>query len=358
MIRALLVLAACLGALPASAAPIYSSLYVFGDSLSDNGNAYALSGGIWPPSPPYAGKFSNGPVAAERLAADLGVPLAPSTQGGTNFAVGGATTGVKNYNYEVQSPFPLPATLANTGVLAQVGNFAAASPAFNPKDSLFMAWAGPNDFFLALSRGSSIAQTIASAVGNLATALGQLVGIGARHVLVPNMPNLAETPFGLAQSATDRAALAALSLGFNAALAQGLAPFSALPGLDFHSFDTAALLHEVEGHPGNFGFSNVTAPCFDPASPASLVRVQGGCQGYLFFDSVHLTTAGYALLGDRFYGALEVPEPATSGLLALALAALFMCLGQGRRRQRQAAQGRPLEPEGLSAASPAARSTA
>ena len=41
----------------ASAAPI-TALLVFGDSLSDDGNAFILTGGF--PVPPYAGRVSNG----------------------------------------------------------------------------------------------------------------------------------------------------------------------------------------------------------------------------------------------------------------------------------------------------------
>jgi len=334
MIRVLLLLAALLSALPARAGPTYSSLYVFGDSLSDNGNAFTLSGGAWPPSPPYTQQFSNGPVAAQRLAADLGVPLARSTQGGTDYAIGGATTGSANYNFEVQSP-PLPSTLEKTGVLAQVGSFIAAKPAFDPNHTLFMVWAGPNDFFLALDRKTGIPGALASAVNNLVTAIGELAGIGARHVLLPNMPNLADIPFGQAQAPADRAALDALSLAFNGALVQAASRFDSIPGFSLTAFDTASLLHQVVTNPGEFGFSNATGTCF----------LLGSCQGYVFFDEVHPTATTHALLGDRFFAALQVPEPSTGALLAVALLALWASFPRSPARI-------------LSAASPAARSTA
>src|ERR1700693_2489301 len=74
---------------PIASASSFSSVVVYGDSLSDNGNLYSLIG--YPPSPPYyMGRFSNGPVIAEQLAAYLGAPL-------YDFAVGGATSGVGNY---------------------------------------------------------------------------------------------------------------------------------------------------------------------------------------------------------------------------------------------------------------------
>ena len=53
----------------------FDELVVFGDSLSDTGNA---------------GRFSNGPVWVEGVANGLGLSVRPSESGGTNYAIGGA----------------------------------------------------------------------------------------------------------------------------------------------------------------------------------------------------------------------------------------------------------------------------
>jgi phospholipase/lecithinase/hemolysin len=58
-----------------SAAPI-TAAYVVGDSLSDSGNAYALTPGF--PPAPYDHRASNAPVAVEQLASRLGVTLGPA----------------------------------------------------------------------------------------------------------------------------------------------------------------------------------------------------------------------------------------------------------------------------------------
>src|ERR1700756_3920216 len=50
-----------------------STLVVFGDSLSDNGNLFALTG--FPQPPAWEGRSSNGPVYAEQLANLLHVNL-------------------------------------------------------------------------------------------------------------------------------------------------------------------------------------------------------------------------------------------------------------------------------------------
>ncbi len=63
----------------------YAAIIVYGDSFSDNGN---LFGDLGIPAPPYwNGRYSNGPVAVENLAAALSTPLIDE-------AWGGATTGV------------------------------------------------------------------------------------------------------------------------------------------------------------------------------------------------------------------------------------------------------------------------
>jgi len=85
------ILAAVLAPGLANAGPI-TFLHVAGDSLSDQGNGFSLTGGAFPPLP-YDQRATNGPVAVEYLANALGVPLDASAAGGTNHAVLGATTG-------------------------------------------------------------------------------------------------------------------------------------------------------------------------------------------------------------------------------------------------------------------------
>src|SRR6266536_3429038 len=81
------------------ASPLFDEVYAVGDSLSDSGGIFELSNetlalvaaaGIdtdglqpIPISPPYAGKFSNGPVLPEITAELLGAQL-------INFSFGGA----------------------------------------------------------------------------------------------------------------------------------------------------------------------------------------------------------------------------------------------------------------------------
>src|SRR5690349_2280683 len=162
-------------------AALYSSLIVFGDSLLDTGNAALLNVAdpglallLLPPHflpndpsltpyPPGATKYTDpgGNVAVEVLAARLGLPLAPSQAGGTNFAIGGATTGTLNLLGDatlVPNPSPIPGVpagvpfypgLVGQGIQTEIAAFAASlggAPA--DPNALYVLWGGANDVFL------------------------------------------------------------------------------------------------------------------------------------------------------------------------------------------------------------------
>jgi phospholipase/lecithinase/hemolysin len=303
-----------LAAAAAGASPI-TSLVVFGDSLSDQGNAFLMTGGF--PPAPYDKRASNGPVAVERLAADLGVPLAPAVLGGTNYAVVGATTG------PVMIPGSAPAAttqnivalnygqsaLDGTSLLSQVGKFLATGPVTDPSGSLFVVWGGANDLLV----NASI-NTISNALVNMTVAIGALYADGARRVLVPNLPDLSLTPFGMSAPAI-KPILQALSIIFNTGLDAALDGLTAaLPGIQIQKFDTFALLTALSADPGAFGLANATDPCMTGVFGGGPVCSSPG--GDVFWDTFHLTTAGHSVLGDRF--AAAVPEPATIVLLGFA----------------------------------------
>jgi len=282
----------------------FTKLYVFGDSLSDDGNVFALTGGAFPPSPPYAQHFSNGPVAVDQLAGILGIGLTPSATGGTNFSTGGATTGTANY-LTTQHPALTPA-LSNTGMQTQVNTFTTTPPAFDPSTTLFVVWGGPNDFLV-----SPTPATAAQAVTNLTNEIVALESVGARNFLVPNMPDLSITPFGRSLTPAQQQGLQQLSLGFDAGLDQALAAVrgGSPSGVDIVGFDTLGALNALLANPAAFGLSNVTDPCFDGVS------VCGNSDQYLFWDTVHPTTHVHDILGTEF--AAAVPEPQTGWLVGI-----------------------------------------
>ena len=300
-LRKLLTFAAASAILPAAfvtfaRADAFSSVIVYGDSLSDNGNLYAAYG--YPPAPYYMGRFSDGPVAVEQLAADLGVPL-------HDFAVGGATSGVGNYiDNGTQT------TLGYAGLPGMEAELAASTPLLaSPlvSTSLFVVWGGANDF---LSGGSPI-----TAAADIDAIVTTLEGDGATHILVPGVPNLGLTPeFYGSNVAT------AYSIAFNTSL-QATLPSGAT------YVDTFNLLTSVEANPSAYGFTNVTTPCF---TGTSLCPNNGA--GYLFYDDFHPTTAADNLVATQFQAVATGVTPEPSSLLLLGTGAASLAAFVRRQR--------------------------
>lgn len=312
-----LALAAALTAGPAFASS-YSSLWVFGDSLSDNGNFYAFTGG-YPPSPYWNGRFSNGPVAVEWMATAMGVPL-------VDYAVGGAKTGpnpVGGSDHENPAYGGL-----GLGMLAQVGRATATGPLNS--SALYVVWGGANDFFAMGPTPANV--TIGTAVGNMSQALLQLYGDGARHFFVPLMPDLGLTPDARAGGPATMAGGTALTNAYNGALESVLEniDISMMPGGDIQFFDTATFLRDAVNDPAGHAFSDVADACVLSSACVADGVNQGNALGYLFWDGVHPTALAQEQLGLAFAAAVPEPETYTMVLAGLGI------LGAVARRRRAA----------------------
>ena len=286
----------------------YSAVIVYGDSLSDNGNLYAASGGTEPPDPPYYnGRMSNGPVAVEQLAALLGAPLA-------DYAWIGATTGIGNYG-----DGGTPTSFGADSLPGMQTVFAGTEGSLGPylSSGLFVVWGGPDDFLSPSPLDTTVAEIVNRAVNDELGIVNGLQLLGAQHILVPGMPDLGLTPYfqSLPGGALEGAEIAA---AFNAELSAELPP-----GAIF--FNTAGLLDAMVADPSAYGFTDVTDPCFNGTSVCS------NPSQYLFFDSFHPTTAADAYAAEAFYKAVT-PEPTAFIPLSLGVGALWLAR---RRRVRR-----------------------
>lgn len=282
----------------------FSKLYVFGDSLSDTGNAYLASGGggeFGPdgsyPTPPYFnGRITNGPVYVEYLADGLGLSATPSLLGGGNHAFGGAMTG---------SGFS-PQGVPNIGT--QIDGFLLGGPAIDGSE-LFVVWGGANDIAL----GGIFDPLIP--VGNLANHITALAAAGAGNFLVPNLPLLGETPFARSLGPDVQVGLNALTAGFNLALAATLGSLEANLGVTIFRLDVAALFQSALDDPAAYGLTNVTDAAFDRAT-GTIVPNPGE---YLFWDDFHPSATTHRFLGQT--AILAVPEPSSLVLSGLGIVA-------------------------------------
>ncbi|WP_165250563.1 SGNH/GDSL hydrolase family protein [Paludisphaera soli] len=291
-------------------AGMYSGLVVFGDSLSDSGNTFAAAG--FPPSPYHEGRYSNGPIWTDYLAAKLGVAApTPSVLGGTNHAWGYAQSG-DGFSYPLGPGGP-----GVPNLLTQVGGFLLGGGTLAP-DQLVSVWAGANDF---LNNGVTDYLQVAD---NVATAITALAAAGGSNFLVGNLPLLGLLPLEATTTPEQRAGLNMLTLAFNAALAARIEGLKAtLPGVRIFFNDVNAEFQQILADPAAYGLTNVT----DGALPSGVLDGQG----YLFWDAVHPTTAIHQVIAARAFAA-AVPEPSSAALLAIAGVAAF-----GAARLRRAA---------------------
>ncbi|AHF97654.1 hypothetical protein DESACE_00300 [Desulfurella acetivorans A63] len=235
--------------------------YVFGDSLSDNGNIPRLTGVLLPPAPYYQNKFSNGPVWAEDFPRIAHFKFKPSN----DYAVGGAFTGpitakglngkaniynnLENTGWSSFKPFFVTPQLPS--FLTEIQSFAINQKKFKPND-LIGIWIGANNFFVAAKQSIAFEKTIftnnpsyainagiepnllyrmyflymqtkdfntaiglliwstaQTAVSQTVYGVRELLKLGAKHIIILNLPPIQDTP-ALIQSGFKAQALASI----------------------------------------------------------------------------------------------------------------------------------------------------
>ena len=254
----------------------FSGIYAFGDSLTDTGNVFALTG--FPPEPYFEGRACNGIVWIEYLATAM--QLEPGSV--VNYAFLGATTGRDN-------ELDVPGVIEFPGLQDELDLF-EADLGDNSADptALYVVWAGANDFFVS---GPSD-ETINTAVANTVVAVERLYDLGATRIMVINLPDLGLTPYGISE---DPIGLSFISAVYNDRLDSALNDLAAA-GILTIRVDASARLQEIVAQPQQFGFTNVTD---------SFLSTGGDPSEFLFWDNVHPTTRGHFFIAEEAMGVLR-----------------------------------------------------
>ena len=286
----------------------FDQLVVFGTSLSDPGNAFALAGGNNTPPAYVLDEFlvpffmyprgghhaSNGATWIEQLALALG--LADNAQAAfrspgrtaMNFAVAAARARVFPDNAHL--------TLQVGAYLGKVGGNASPDAQY----FIEMGSADVRDALFAALTGGNPALIRQQAIGAIAGAITALHSRGARKFLVWNAPDMGLTPaiIRLDQLVPGAAAIASFQAAqFNTDLTTALTALSAtLPGIHIDQFDIFSLLHDVVAHKTAYGLTTVDTPCVTPNDPPFTCQKP---DAYLFWDGIHPTEAGHAIIAEE-----------------------------------------------------------
>lgn len=313
-------LAAAASLLAAATTPAlaqFSSLRVFGDSLTDSGNnaiviganpGQVITGNTYIPTQPYAGgTYSNANTWITPFAAGIGLPAAggPSLAGGGNHAFGGARTTIDG----PVAGFPFSAT-------TQLNGFLGSAPATLAGSGLYVIAIGGNDVRATgeavAANPAGAAAIISAAASAYASGVGSMVDAlqarGAVNIVVWGVPDVGRSPAALAGGPAVAGTASFISSAFNGALQTRLSTES----FGVRYFDVAGFTAGILASPGSFGFTNVTDAC----------GAVSGCNpaNYFFWDGIHPTSAAQNLVAGAMLTA--VPEPASALLMVLGVAGL------------------------------------
>ncbi|MGW8394710.1 SGNH/GDSL hydrolase family protein [Pseudoduganella sp. HUAS MS19] len=154
----------------------------------------------------------------------------------------------------------------------------------------------------AAAQAPILVQEIAKAGAELvALVKTQIVANGANFVVVNNMPDIANTPSGLAQSASTRALINGMVKAFNDTLSAGLSGDAKILLVD-----TFSVSHDQATNPGPYGLTNVTDTACDLTPAKNILGNSLGCSAsnlkagdvshYSYADTVHPTPFLHLLL--------------------------------------------------------------
>jgi outer membrane lipase/esterase len=309
------------------------SFYVFGDSLADNGNITRTYG---VPSFAYIeganaqyyydSHFSNGPTWAEDLPGLTGLSFAT----GNDYAVGGAFTGpltIGNTVYNNISnyeglPFPLP------NFLQEISSFAAAGGHFGAGD-VAGVWIGANNYFIAAGAAEQdpangqaiITNAVTQDITQTSQGVSELIGLGARTLIVQNLPPLGATPDFNSSGPLAIGTANAISTAHDENLSTAMDSLHASTGANIIVVNEAQLYNELLANPAAYGKTNITDACVnDTTCRSAPLAVQNQ---YLFWDDVHPTAGTHAIIAaytaadlNGFRGLTAAAQMASDGAAA------------------------------------------
>jgi phospholipase/lecithinase/hemolysin len=310
--------------------PQFDAFYVFGDSLADSGNILIQTDamGMEPPVPPSArphqmyfdGRFSNGYIAFEylwqrlsntRLGSSRGLTpflAAPSIpqSGAINFAFGGTGTPYVDKT---------PGGFSSPGLKGQVELLRLALHGRKPSSrALYAIATGANDY---RNDAFNVPMDPVDVVQNIEDSIINLHELGARNILVLDLPDLGKVPANAGNEDLSKQATA-LSGFHNMLLGDMLARVELqYPGLRLIEVKLGPLFNDLESA-GMDSLVPLIAPYFDGSpypmaaclfiDPALCLNAPkflfNGRFNAIFWDVVHPTTEAHRYLAEYMHDQL------------------------------------------------------
>ena len=256
----------------------YDAAVYFGDSMTDTGNVFNLTGNRWPPSPYYRGRFCDGPIWVDRLNLSKTV----------NYAHGSATTDnniIPGYTTSYDKPVP--------GVRQQINTYKNMTDLskIDFSRTIYMIWVGGNDYFF-----SNMSLQASVVVASIINGINDLIGIGGEKFLLVNQPPFQLYPAVSSNNMNDF--FRKLTSEHNGNLSQSIDTLrKKYPAISFLLLDAYALIQDIQTYPTTYGVTNFTN-CWSIIT-GSIIQMCTNSSNFLFIDEYHLTSHAHQLIADR-----------------------------------------------------------
>ncbi|KAK7334429.1 hypothetical protein VNO80_26186 [Phaseolus coccineus] len=319
------------------------AMFIFGDSLIDNGNNNNIPSLAKANYYPYGidfnggptGRFSNGYTMVDEIAELLGLPLIPAYSEasgnqvlhGVNYA--SAAAGILDAtgrNFVGRIPFDQQISNFQNTLNQITGNLGADNMATELARCIFFVGMGSNDYLNNYlmpnypTRNQYNGQQYADLlVQTYSQQLTRLYNLGARKFVIAGLGKMGCIPSILAQSTTGTCSeeVNLLVQPFNENLKTVLSNFNAnLPGARFIFADSSRMFQDILLNARSYGFSVVNRGCCGIGrnrGQVTCLPFQTPCPNrnqYVFWDAFHPTEAVNILMGRMaFNGNLNFVYP-------------------------------------------------
>jgi len=232
----------------------FKKVAVFGDSLSDNGNAYKLTNQTWPLSTYYKGRFSNGKVWPDYLKSALGVPVFDGAYGsGTtdSTAIQGATGPNSN--------IPVP------GAVQQINKYFKKNKKEDFSKTVFVVWVGVNDYFF--SNFEADPNAVVKRIKGISSTLYKK---GARKIILGNIFPVVNLPYlSVVNNQTFSSFAISQATLHNKLIKELVKSFAKDHAGSIQLMDAYSTFENIFTHQKKYGIANITTNCLDVSSGVS-----------------------------------------------------------------------------------------
>ncbi|KAL0909940.1 hypothetical protein M5K25_020852 [Dendrobium thyrsiflorum] len=321
------------------------AMFVFGDSLIDNGNNNNLPSLAKANYLPYGidfaggptGRFANGYTIADEIGELLGLPLIPpfsQVSGNINNAINGvnyasAAAGILDISgRNFVSLIPFNQQIRNfASTMEQFSNILGAQTASDSiARSVFFIGFGSNDYlnnYLMPNYNTRFQydgdQFSDLLIQHYSNQLETLYNLGARRFIIANVGVLGCIPYVLSQNLTSHCSSEVnnLVINFNSKLRPMLHNLNTnLQGSQFVYMDIYSMFKDILENPRKYGFSLANRGCCGigrNSGQISCLPFQTPCPNrdqYVFWDAFHPTSAvNIKLARQSFSGSSDIISP-------------------------------------------------